>query len=587
MKKLYLFAATLAAAAAMTSCSENDIAEMVNNQSSNSADAFSVSVGLPDDVTKGAVADITTTTFNKFLLTGLRSGAVVADDGGVTGGIFQGTNDGESMKSVVFSLSDGQGATSTWTNTGGLFKWTGDNENGTFNFYAVSDNTNARPNGVQFSGVSDASTSTIVPVPTFKYTLRADVDEQKDLLVANKVGHTKADGTVVLNFDHALAKINLTVSLDDDVMKGSRVLIKEIRLHGLNTQATYTFSETANNTGTWTAKTSEWGAATATTAARDVLNLNYKKLTGDDVMIVDSKSPRVKETYESLYVIPETHDNMLPVWNFQDGEGITDHPEYDVANTAYIEVECRFIYDQEAGKKRTLAAVWGTTDEEKATGFIVDLTESSEYEAYEQSTTDEEEAALSALRTKIATLRSTYGFTQFYRPITEDFLAEPFASIVGLESFSTDGLDVDDDGFYYADSNPVEDHTSAAWNNMLTADAICSSASVWPEFLNPSWSVMLPVGIGTVDYSDAINTEARDAEYVTSGTDNGTEILYLPLKLKNFLDGSSATVDNGLVINHVYNYNIKLDSGAIRVSKTRDGKDQYGFDLISGEVEVQ
>lgn len=86
--------------------------------------------------------------------------------------------------------------------------------------------------------------------PTFKYTVK-DVASQEDLLAASLLDKVKANGEVVLVFQHLLTQVNFSIKGDT---KGCTYSVSKLELKEVKNQATFTFAESA--TGTWSTSVS-------------------------------------------------------------------------------------------------------------------------------------------------------------------------------------------------------------------------------------------------------------------------------------------------------------------------------------------
>lgn len=105
---------------------------------------------------------------------------------------------------------------------------------------------------VQFfatSPVKDPVMSLTLPAqgyPTFDYTVGL-IDAQEDLIAANEIDKTKADGTVKFAFRHLLTQVNFSIKGD---LKDCTYKVTKLELVGVKNKATFAFDGTAN-VGTW------------------------------------------------------------------------------------------------------------------------------------------------------------------------------------------------------------------------------------------------------------------------------------------------------------------------------------------------
>ena len=157
-----------------------------------------------------------------------------------------GTRGAEISAVSAFNMVGVQGASDKWmdnflfTNPGDGWMATG-YENlkwpegaDTHTFYATCDNTDAAP------AITDGK---------FVYTVPADVDEQKDLLVALSEDN-EAGSPVSLLFKHALSSVKFKIGFDKDARGGENdlhITVTKITLHHIATKGTFDFANFDSN----------------------------------------------------------------------------------------------------------------------------------------------------------------------------------------------------------------------------------------------------------------------------------------------------------------------------------------------------
>ena len=116
-----------------------------------------------------------------------------------------------------------------------------------------------------------ANSATGAPVLT--YTVPATVADQADLMTAQAVNKTSADGTVKFVFSHALTQVKFSAKIDAALPDATTVNIKSLQFDGLQmtgtvalADGTVTATGAANGTFTWDALATTFTGAAATTA---------------------------------------------------------------------------------------------------------------------------------------------------------------------------------------------------------------------------------------------------------------------------------------------------------------------------------
>lgn len=95
--------------------------------------------------------------------------------------------------------------------------------------------------------------------PQFKdYMVDPAVEKQRDLMyaVAKDVKESQNDGTVYLNFQHALSQICFKAKNNDPRIKS--ITVNSIELHGISGKGTYTFAKTSTSTDTELTSFGKW-----------------------------------------------------------------------------------------------------------------------------------------------------------------------------------------------------------------------------------------------------------------------------------------------------------------------------------------
>lgn len=208
MRKILFIAAM--AAVAMTSCSKN---EVIENTSPQNAISFVTAVGK----VKANETNATT----------IQSGVNLY--GYYTAGAF-----GAEVPQKYFSNPDKLSCTAGVWNTTGTYYWPVSGKLSVFAAYPAT--------------LTVTEPAAAGAYPSFAYTVKAGIDSQEDIVVANAMDQVKATPTataVKLQFKHILSQVNFYVALTGDTY---RVKVESLKIAGAKDQATFTFDGT---TGTW------------------------------------------------------------------------------------------------------------------------------------------------------------------------------------------------------------------------------------------------------------------------------------------------------------------------------------------------
>jgi len=392
MKKLYLFAATLAVAAAMTSCSEKEVVEQIAEPVAK-GEPFGVTATIDNGGTRGggtnADVDVTTASLkNKgFRMTGLPHGKTTGQ-----GDFMVATDNTTQMNTLAFSFTGDK-----WSAGSTTFNWS---EGGTqaYDFFAVGNNTGKRSPYIDpvASGTNPSDPDNIpvdnedgiISFPSFEYNLPANAKNHEDLIVASALG--KNSGKVGLDFKHALTKINVkavyresflqkTTGVDYNALE-AYFFIKKIIFHGLANKATFTFGndESVGSWGTYEhngAITMDFSSSPIfvksydpeeDTGSTEDENWNAAKMQAND----DAVTTGIVNM-GCIYAIPEEISNMTPVWDYVPGSPIEAAEDLDAAitaqqgstqehsikNHAYVEIQCCFALGGENTDIATIADI--------------------------------------------------------------------------------------------------------------------------------------------------------------------------------------------------------------------------------------
>ena len=247
MKK-FLFLAI--AAAAMTSCSQDEVLEVAQKE------AIAFNNGFINNATRAIDPSVTNTTVSQFNVWG----TVTAEAGTATTAIFANTN-----------VTGTAGTGKTWNTVGVTQYWI---EGAKYNFAGL---INA---GTTVTTGNDNLPSTV--------TFTQDYTEEKDLLYARSTeikGKASGNSAVPMTFDHMLSKVGFKITNNNAANSKYTYKVTNIQItSGLATVGTATISQDAsknnvytwNNQGTNTTTPLAFGAAvaqntTATNAAAEAI----------------------------------------------------------------------------------------------------------------------------------------------------------------------------------------------------------------------------------------------------------------------------------------------------------------------------
>ena len=232
-----------------------------------------------------------------------------------------GTRGAEISAVSAFNMVGVQGASDKWmdnylfTNPGDGWVATG-YENlkwpegaDTHTFFATCDNTDSAP------AIEDGK---------FVYTVPADVDEQKDLLVALSEDN-EAGSPVSLLFKHALSSVKFKIGFDKDARGGENDLhihVTKITLHHIATKGTFDFANF--DTNPWTVDPEDAGYGDIVIKLKNPVD--FKPAAVSDFISLDGNIDG------DIYVMP----HKPTPW---DTDGNYGHP----LNNSYISVTCQII----------------------------------------------------------------------------------------------------------------------------------------------------------------------------------------------------------------------------------------------------
>lgn len=210
MKRLIL---TLAAVAAMVSCSKDDIVSQSSQQAIAFADAF------VENSTRAVDGSYTNDTLTEFEVYGTITGS--QQNGGGTANIFK--------QELVSKNLSGEGTGDEWKyNAAHTQYWIAGN---TYNFKAIADGN--------VSGVTEVVTDQY-DMPTAIKLL--DASKQKDILYAEdlNVEYTSGEKTVDFTFEHLMAKAKFTVKNAITTDSGYSYMVKDVKITNAAKDAVYT-----------------------------------------------------------------------------------------------------------------------------------------------------------------------------------------------------------------------------------------------------------------------------------------------------------------------------------------------------------
>ena len=231
MRKVFMFAALVAASTAFVGCSSDEdlsqVPEIIVEDTPEEVSTgvpFGISASFDGDQTRGV--DLTAGDFNTFYLYGVKTDGTKWFDGAQFDKTAKTFDD-----NTTYRWSDG--STTTW-------------REGNYNFYGVTSTS-----GIA-SPVFNQTTA------TFDYVVDPDnAATQEDLMVAKNLDQnsTSNDGKLGLDFYHALAGIDVSLrfnSANFTTLPTYRCKIKSITFHNIKKQGTFDFSENGTTgSGAW------------------------------------------------------------------------------------------------------------------------------------------------------------------------------------------------------------------------------------------------------------------------------------------------------------------------------------------------
>ena len=147
------------------------------------------------------------------------------------------TKDGSTSTSWYFQNDNIAYQNSAWVNTTATRYWSAD---GTHDFYAI------------VNGSMTLGSPTDEPTVTVDFTPAETVAAQKDLLYAVATDQEKLDGTVTLNFRHALSQIQFKAKNTNPKL---HVKISGVQVGNTPGVGTFTYPTTAGAAGSWVVNT--------------------------------------------------------------------------------------------------------------------------------------------------------------------------------------------------------------------------------------------------------------------------------------------------------------------------------------------
>lgn len=234
MKKIYL-AAMAVAALTVSSCSQDEVLN-INPEAGAKAIEFGVYTGKAPQVRGVEV--------NKDNLTQFGVSAVYSDATG-TDALW------ESGKAPNFMYNeDVNGAVnSTWSYDPVKYWPADDNDAVSFFAYAPMATTT---NGITIAAVTVAAETAL------SYTLQDNPCDNADFVAAAVYNQRKGKQETAVSFTlkHELTRVDIQAAVDDAIATSTNVILTDVRLYGpdvtMPKSATYTYSTTSNEHGTWT-----------------------------------------------------------------------------------------------------------------------------------------------------------------------------------------------------------------------------------------------------------------------------------------------------------------------------------------------
>ena len=280
MKKILL---AVTAALAITSCSQN---EEFENAAQNAEIGFSTIVSK---TTRAGITKIDELKKSGFTVYAYNTGANVAGTAEAT------------LANPIFPTS-GLGVTypvDKWTYTGTYYWPLNDN----VQFFAYA--TDASVTGYDATGL----------YPTFKYAIDADVDKQKDFVVAKAVNQTKPAGDLSLNFTHALTQVNFSViGADDKTYKISSISIQGVAASGVYSFKDDKWTPTANETtGSYAYPIAKDASVSSSTNAVNLDQSNGALMLMPQAMTENAKILISYTVYDGETLIAESTNTAVPL----------------------------------------------------------------------------------------------------------------------------------------------------------------------------------------------------------------------------------------------------------------------------------
>lgn len=275
MKK-FLFLAI--AAAAMTSCSQDEVLEVAQKE------AIAFNNGFINNATRAIDPSVTSTSVSEFQVWG----TVTAESSSATTSIFKNTQVKSNNNEVgVDKVWDTQGTTQYWI------------AGAKYNFA-----------GLINAGTDDTKFTLTNGLPT-SVTFTQDYDAEKDLLYArsteNITGQASGNEAVEMTFDHMLSKVGFKVTNNNAANSGYTYKVTDIKItSALAITGTATITSTSgNNSFEWDSQSGSYidlGFGAAVAQSETTANADAVEITEQASMYSNNEHLLIPNTYETLEV---------------------------------------------------------------------------------------------------------------------------------------------------------------------------------------------------------------------------------------------------------------------------------------------
>lgn len=268
MKKLFI---AIAALAAMTSCSQDEVMEVAQKE------AIAFNNGFINNATRAIDPSVNNTTVSQFNVWG----TVTAEGGTATTAIFENTN-----------VTGTAGTGNTWDTEVTQYWIAGAKYN--------------------FAGLINAGTVTLGndKLPS-TVTFTQDYTAEKDLLYArseeNIVGQATGNSAVPMTFDHMLSKVGFKITNNNAASSGYTYKVTDIKItSALATTGTATIaSNSGNNTFTWASQSGSYSNlvfGNAVAQNETTVNANAAEITETATMYSNNEHLLIPNTYNTFEV---------------------------------------------------------------------------------------------------------------------------------------------------------------------------------------------------------------------------------------------------------------------------------------------